>query len=271
MAAKADWSKLAGRIESVYSRASRERYEQCSLEGVRVFERAMRAGVRPRAALVLDAFMESEAVRDVHLRRELRACDCELVSAPDEVFAKLTQGRSLGGILGLASLPKQPTLADLFAGAALGQPTFLIGVGLDDPGNMGAMVRTAHALNASALLTAGSTDPFHPKAVRTSMGSVFRLPILQRSHFGELAQEMKAHGVRLFAAVTSGGTAMDRMRQNAAPAAMVMGSEAFGLGPAELKWVDVKVSIPMSPEVDSLSVNAAAAILMYELDRLRRG
>jgi len=269
MSSKQRWQKLAAEIEAVAAPAGRQRYGQCSLEGLRLFERALRADVRIERALVQEDFLTSQAQRTALLRAELEQSGCELVAAPDDVLTRLTRGRSLGGVIGLARLPEPTSLKQLLGSDEGRAPLFLVAVNLDDPGNVGALVRTAHGSGASALFAAGCTDAFHPKAVRTSMGSIFRLPILARPNFESLSQELKRSGVRLLAAVTSGGRALPEVKLGSESVAVVVGSEAFGLGPAELSLIDDAVTIPMVADVDSLSVNAAAAVLLYELGRDR--
>ena len=136
-----------------------------------------------------------------------------------------------------------------------------------DPGNVGALVRTAHASGARAMLAVGTTDPFHPKAVRTSMGSVFRVPVLAWGEMNAMLEDLRCARVHTLGAVSEGGKPLPRISTPDGPSAVVLGSEASGLGPQERSALDELVTIPMARDVDSFSVNAAAAMLLYELRR----
>ncbi|MCO4762794.1 MAG: RNA methyltransferase, partial [Myxococcales bacterium] len=128
-----------------------------------------------------------------------------------------------------------------------------------DPGNLGALTRTAHALGAAAVIWVRGTHPMHPKALRSSMGSCFRVPWAHVSlPCDEVVGLLSAGGWRNVATLTKRSQPLpDRIN---GPCAVWMGSEAHGL-PEDAAW-DLRVRIPMAPDIDSLSVNAAAAIVM---------
>ncbi len=207
------------------------------------------------------------------LRLELERTGCRLHEIPTEAFIELTEGRCLGGIVGTAALPQTRTLEEMLRGAS-SVARLVVCVGFNDPGNLGAIVRSAHGTGATGVITVGATGAFHPKAIRTSMGSLFRLPIIEytarsqppgESALEELASELHALGVRTLAAVTSGGTSLPDLTRRENPLALVFGSEAFGLEAHEVELFDERVSIPMSAGVDSFSVSAAAAMFLHEL------
>ena len=258
------WQRLVAEIESLAAPGGRARQQSCVVEGIRLVERALRAGAELTGAVAVDSFLSDPSSRYVALRSELAQRRCEPVEVADEVMARLTDGRSLGGIVAMARLPQRPTLAEILQRAAA-SPRFVVCVSFNDPGNVGALVRTAHASGASAILATGSTDVFHPKGVRTSMGSVFRMPVLEWPDLASLAEQLRAHGVRSLGAVTDNGTPLPDLEHRDRPLAIVLGSEAFGLDEAERRLLDELVTIPMAEDVDSFSVNAAAAVLLYEL------
>ncbi len=136
---------------------------------------------------------------------------------------------------------------------------------MEDPGNVGALTRTALASGATALIAAGISDPYHPRAVRTSMGSLFRIPILRVQSGKALLDELRTLGVVTIGMVTGGGTPLPRVDLRDTPTALFVGREAFGLDGSTIDSLDHLVSIPMASAVDSYSVNAAAAIALYEL------
>jgi len=261
-------------IRAVSAPGGRRRYGRCVIEGLRLFERALRAGAEVERLVHGRSFLEDSSPRARELRRELARRGCELIEIPEPELERLTEGRSLGGIVGTATIPTAPGLDELLAlPRANGCPRrFVICAGFNDPGNLGALVRTAHGSGASGLITVGATSAFHPRAVRTSMGSLFRLPVLEYAAppsttdaLASLCTELRRGGVRSLAAVTSGGTPLPLLGERDGPLALVFGSEAFGLDAEQEELFDERFTIPMTPGVDSFSVNAAAAMVLYEL------
>jgi TrmH family RNA methyltransferase len=142
---------------------------------------------------------------------------------------------------------------------------------VQDPGNVGAIIRAADACGATGVAVgAGSADPFGWKALRGSMGSAFRLPVASRQDLADVVQRARRLGVRLLAAVPRDGTSLPStdLRQ---PVAVVLGGEGAGVSAELLELMDDRLTIPMRPTVDSLNVAAAAALIAYESSRQRRG
>lgn len=169
---------------------------------------------------------------------------------------------------GMVALAERPTIsADaMFQGVA---PLVVIAVDVQDPGNLGAIVRAAEAGNATGVLTTtGGADPFGWKALRGSMGSALRLPI-GRVPDGDAAMTLaRRHGLRTAAAVATGGTTMDEADLTG-PLAIVVGGEGSGLPPSIVARADLRVSIPMASPVESLNVSVASALLVYAARRQR--
>lgn len=241
----------------VLAPGGRQRWGCFAIEGTRLHERALRAGRLPLKALVAGDYGSDP--REAELVTALGAAGVQLEYRPHAELAPLLGGRTFGAILGLVPLPPQASLEALLAdpGARL-----MVLIDVTDPGNVGALVRTAHAGGARGLIALGRSDPFHPKAVRASMGSVFKLPLL-RASAGALLTELRARGVRTVAATTDGDDLRGFTPDDGAYA-LVLGSEAHGLEAGD--W-DARLRIPMPEGVDSYSVNAAAAILLYGLSR----
>jgi TrmH family RNA methyltransferase len=170
--------------------------------------------------------------------------------------------------LGLVRIPEPFDLTLLTSEAD--RPTLLlVAVNVEEPGNVGALVRTALASGADGFIGVGCTDPFHPKAVRTSMGSVFRLPMARHPETTALIQACHGAGLQTVGAKTTTGVPLPRAAFSDRGTALFVGSEAFGLEPEVCSKLDLEVTIPMGSEVDSFAVNAAAAIALYEIRRQR--
>lgn len=205
------------------------------------------------------------------LVRELRSAGCRLQTAPNPVMDELTQGRSIGPIVGLVRRPPPPDLDRLVLADAGRRSLLLVALDADDPGNVGALVRTGLACGATAFIGVGRSDPYHPKAVRTSMGSLFKLPLLHFDDSAAMFDRLRALDVETIGAVSCGGQDLREAIFDRPRLALILGSEAFGLGADALACLDRTVSIPMAAALDSLSVNAAAAILLYGMRCGRSG
>lgn len=157
------------------------------------------------------------------------------------------------------------------AAALLSPPPALVlaAFGLQDPGNAGAVIRSAAAAGATGILfDDASADPWGWKALRASMGGVFHLPVTRsRNPIGNAA-DWRAAGVTLVATVPRGGTAMHQVDLTG-PVAVLLGGEGPGLSGDVLAAADVRLSIPMAGSVESLNVAVAAALILYEARRQR--
>lgn len=254
--------EMIRRVTSPKGRAFAGAY---SIEGLRLHERALRAGIPLETAVVADAFFHAADTRIQQLLAELQATACDLHVVPDAVMAELTNGRSLGAIISLVPLPQPPDLADLIATAA--SPTLLVAVDVIDPGNVGALVRTAHASGCTTLVTLGASDPFHPKAVRTSMGSIFKLPTVSFATLDALLMLLKDAEIETVGTAVDDGIPLPQATFPTTGTALFMGNEYWGLPATITANFDQNVTIPMAAGIDSFSVNAATAIILYEIKR----
>jgi TrmH family RNA methyltransferase len=201
------------------------------------------------------------------LLRELEEAGCRIEVVDDETLDGLTGSRSIGAIVGLARLPRRSTFDELLLPRSRGSRLLLVGHDVEDPGNIGALVRTALASGTAAYVSVGAGDPFHPRAVRTSMGSVLKLPCVHYETLDALVTDLDRLQILKVAAVSSGGTALPETPFGERGVAVLVGSEAFGLPDAVAARMDRRVTVPMEQDVDSFSVNAAAAIVLYEIRR----
>jgi len=145
----------------------------------------------------------------------------------------------------------------------------LAGAGLQDPGNAGAIIRSAAAAGATGVvLDELSADPWGWKALRASMGSAFQLPVVRSRALTSLIKEWKAAGTRIVATMPRGGVSMYDV-DFTKPTAVLLGGEGAGLPEEFAAAADLRVSIPMHGAVESLNAAVAAAILLYEAQRQR--
>lgn len=228
------------------------------LDGPRVVAEALDAGLPIEAALVdADATPALAALAD-----RLRAAGVRVYPATLRVVQAAGTVATTQGVVAVAARPAAPPASLLDAPDLV----LLVADGIADPGNLGAMVRTALAAGATAVAACGGADPFHPKAVRAASGAAFRLPILLDGA-DALRERLGARGVRIV--VADPRAPMDyAVAPLDPPLAVVVGNEARGPSPA---WADagLAVRIPHYGPVESLNAAAAAAVLLYEVARRR--
>lgn len=191
--------------------------------------------------------------------------DAARVQVPDRLFQKIAQTENSQGIAALVEL-RQP---ELEATLTVRDGLFLVACQLQDPGNLGTMVRSALALGATALIALAETvSPFNPKAVRSSAGAIFHLPAFTELKPSDLFPRLRACGVRTFAGDPRSPLDLSSADFRTAVAVLV-GNEGAGL-PVEIsKQADQLVTIPIRPGTDSLNAATAAGIFLYEAARQR--
>jgi TrmH family RNA methyltransferase len=264
-----NWQGTVEMIRRAGTRKGRATGGYFSIEGIRLHERALRAGVRVQQAIVTTSFLKDSSARVQKLLADLQEQGCRLEIVPNDVIGEIIGERDLGQILGLIRIPEQRQLADATNIEEMERPLFLVAVDIKDPGNVGALLRTAHASGATAFVATGISDPFHPKALRTTMGSLFKLPVLLYKDPIPLIKQLRELGIETVGTAVYGGTPLTQVTFSSAGIAVLIGSEAWGLPENVQTGVDRLVSIPMKVGVDSFSVNAAAAIVLYEIGRIR--
>ena len=226
----------------------------------------MRAGAPVRHVLVAASLLADDRPRVVGLLTDLERGGCRVVAGSDKLLERLTEGRDGGPIVGLVDLPDEPPFVSIAGSAA--SLRLLVAVEIEDPGNLGALVRTALVGGADALVLVGGCDPFHPRSVRISRGSLFRVPVARLSDAETLLSILGQHRIRSLAAVARGGEPLPELQISAGERwAICVGGESRGLPAGIAERMDRRVSIPMADGVDSYSVHAAAAILLYALAR----
>jgi RNA methyltransferase, TrmH family len=233
----------------------------CAIEGFRILDEAIRSGLRFRAVF----FSESAAVRAERLLSQFGA-QVETLLLPDKLFAGAVPSDAPQGVAALARW-KEFSLEDVLAKSKTG-PLLAI-ARVQDPGNLGTILRSAEAFGAGGvLLGEGTVSPFNPKVVRASAGSVFRLPVAH-TKLSDAIGLMKEHGLRMVATASHKGTPLDQAKLSG-PLAIFVGSEGAGLSRDLIKEMDEVVAIPQAPQVESLNVGVATSIVLYEVMRQRK-
>lgn len=182
-----------------------------------------------------------------------------------QVMRGLTDTVTPQGVIAVVSLPEvglEPLLSDADLVLVLAE--------VRDPGNAGTLVRSAAAAGASVVLfTTGAVDPFSPKTVRAAAGAIFHVPVVAGYDLEGLAGTLRAAGLSLIGAAAAGGRPLGEIDLTAR-VALVLGNEAWGIGPAATDVLDDIVSIPMPGNAESLNVGIAGSIVLFEAVRQRR-
>lgn len=213
------------------------------------------------------AICGSPSDREQSIVDALRRSGAQVAQVSGAVLNALSPVDSPSGVVASARIPAMASASVLAPAPAL----VLAAAGLQDPGNAGAIIRSAAAAGATGVvLDALSADPWSWKALRASMGSAFHLPVVRSRALGSLVKEWKNAGVRIFATVPRGGTPMYGA-DFSGPSAVLLGGEGRGIPDELLAIADVRVSIPMRGAIESLNAAVAAAVLLYEAQRQRSG
>ncbi len=243
-------------------RRQREKQVRFLIDGARELERAIAAGIVVEEVFLCETLCERPESRRIVEQAEARSL--RIVPVSESVFGKLAFGQRAEGVLGVAVTP-QRGLADL---KLPHNPLVAVLEGVEKPGNVGAVIRSADGAGVSALIVADAgTDLYNPNAIRASLGAIFSLPVAVASAEETLAW-IRAQGLRLYAARVD--AAIDYTQADfTQPAAIVLGSEAAGLTPIWSCDDAVSIALPMRGMADSLNVATTAAVLFYEALRQR--
>jgi TrmH family RNA methyltransferase len=259
---------LVKQLRQAFSRAELTEAGDCAIEGLRILEEAIRSGLRFTAVF----FRESSQDRADRLLPQLGA-QVETLLLPDTLFDSLVPSESPQGVAALVRL-KQFSLDNVLERLQVGPIVVL--AGLQDPGNLGTILRSAEAFgSAGVVLGEGTVSPFNSKVVRASAGSVFRLPVIHghgksgTAKLEEVSEKLSAKGVRLIATSSHKGTPLDQADLKSA-VAIFFGNEGAGLPREVMAKMDEGIAIPHTAQVESLNAGVAASIVLYEAARQRK-
>src|SRR6185437_2302704 len=235
-----------------------------AIEGENLIREAMRSGIALHAI-----FLSEHTAPPSWVPRGVEA-----IRLADAIFASAVDTQSPQGIAALIEPPQWQLDAVLSAHSkphAQRAPLLLIAAGMQDPGNLGTLIRSAEAFAATAVLTtSGTVSPWNQKALRASAGSIFRAPVIQVT--AEELVHLKSRGIRLLAAVAPETEAakLATMPDLTRPIALMIGNEGAGLSTELLALADGRISIPTPGPVESLHAAIAGSLLLYEASRQRQ-
>ncbi len=256
-------------LRSAFRRAELTPHGEYAIEGVKLLEEALRSGQHPEMVF----FSESARPLAEKLLPQING-RTEAVVLPNALFNSIVPSEAPQGVAALVK-PLVFSCAQLLDRASTGP--LLVASGLQDPGNLGTILRSAEAFGSvGVFLTEGTVSLYNWKVLRASAGSIFRLPILQIS-CAELLAMLRARGVRLLATSSHGTSHRESSHHGVPlpkvswtlPLAIFIGNEGAGLSRELMREMDETVVIPQSAQVESLNAGVAASIVLYEAARNR--
>lgn len=246
-------------LRAALARSVRTETGLLAIEGEHLLLEAIASGLEIVAVFI-------QTGREALLDKLRIPAETETVALPPEIFTSAVQTESPQGIAAFVR-PCTVTLDQVFSGP---KPLLLIAAGLQDPGNLGTLIRSAEAFGATSyVVLPGTVSPDNQKTLRASAGSIFRLPGITICE-DHLFSAFKHKKIRSIAAVAADGEALSSTDLTK-PCAVILGNEGSGIPESILSRADARVTIPTPGPVESLNAAIAGSILLYEAARQRSG
>jgi TrmH family RNA methyltransferase len=234
------------------------------VEGLRLCEEALRSQLRIEAVIFSQQLADKD--KAAQIINEISSVAKRAASVSEKLLESISYTKTPQGIVVLAERPEP---SEAFVHIVHEKALLVVMHQINNPVNVGAVIRTAEAAGVAGVITTLNTsDPFSPKALRGAMGSAFRLPIWTGASYEQVIEWCRRRGIRTVCADAESGTALTEIDWTSA-CALVMGPESTGLSSAEIESADMCVRIPMKGSVESLNVSVAAGILLFEAARQR--
>lgn len=251
-------------VRSLRNRSAREEKGIFSIEGSRFVAEALKENADILYIVMSDAFLAGHGKDKLAGMIEKSSIKCYEV--PESLFGSISDTQTPQGILAVLRM-KKLTLEE----AVPGNGMLVVMDMVRDPGNMGTIIRTADAAGcAGVIVTEGCVDVFNPKVLRSTMGSIFHIPVYHCGDVEEVLKKVKKSGFMVCASHLD-GTADIFDVDLTGNVALVVGNEAGGISEAAARNADLLVRIPMLGRAESLNVSVAAGIMMFEAVRRKKG
>jgi len=234
------------------------------VEGSRLSGEALTSGLSVRSCFISETFRPSASLASILMSRNL-----ESYVVSESLLGSISDTKTPQGIVLIAERPREKRLDDLFSDPVTASqlPLWIFLNEVNNPSNLGAVVRTAEAAGARGILVSKhSADPFSPKALRASMGSAFRVPIVDGVELKKHLKMIKENKIRITAVDKDGGSSyldVDWL----APRLLIFGSEAEGLHEDVLSLADETIKITTQASVESLNLAVSSGVILFEAKR----
>lgn len=251
-------NELIKNIKKLKEKKYREETGEFIIEGVKMIEEAIREKVKLKTIIICDDCKNQGCVPN-DLMYEIAKLNCIYTS--EKVFNTITDVVNPQGIIAVVEKPAgEETNIDYKS------DIFLLLDNIQDPGNMGTILRTADGLNLKQIIVSKDTaDVFNPKVVRSTMGAIFRVKVIEVENLTKVIKEMKKRKINVYA--TDLQTDQNMYDIEYKKSAIVIGNEANGISNEILEIADKKIKIPMTGKTESLNAAVAAGVILYEAFR----
>lgn len=249
-------------VKSLKIRKNREEKQLFFIEGIRFVDEALKEKAPISTVLLSDRLYETRGGDEILSR--IRGENYETYHLPDKLFQEISDTENPQGIMAVVKM-NQLKLEEVIGDGDF----FLILDSLQDPGNMGTIIRTADAAGVEGIIISrGCVDIYNPKVLRSTMGSVFHVPFCLSENLPDTISKLKGKGLKVFAAHLNGEINYFDcdMKNNSA---IIIGNEANGISKEVSEQADTLIKIPMPGRSESLNASVAASLLMYEVVRQR--
>lgn len=256
---------LIKRIRMLAQRKEREQVGACFVEGIQAVWQAVDAGAAIETLIVAPDLLTSVAAREMVARQQAAGIAVAEVSVA--IYERIATRENPSGLAAIVPIPITP--CDLSSLVVTPASLFVALHEIGNPGNLGTILRTVDAVGGSGVILIGdTTDPYHPNAVKASVGTLFRLPIVRTDRIEDVLEWSRAYGVSV---VTTSARATQEHWQATYPSPLLLlfGNEGRGLPPDIVARGDLSVRIPMHGGASSLNLAVAAGVLLYEALRQR--
>jgi TrmH family RNA methyltransferase len=251
-------------VRSLRNRSAREKKGIYFIEGSKFVAEALKENTDILYIIMSDMFLAGQGKEELADIIEKSSIRC--YGVPESLFGSISDTRTPQGILAVLRLQRQALKE-----AVPGKGMLVVMDNVRDPGNMGTIIRTADAAGcAGVIVTEGCVDVFNPKVLRSTMGSIFHIPVYHCGSVEEALKKVKESGFLICSSHLEGATDIFDVDLTG-NVALVIGSEAGGVSESAVRNADLLVRIPMAGRAESLNVSVAAGIMMFEAVRQKKG
>lgn len=252
-------NKFIKLIKSLNHKKYRESESKYFIEGIKIISEAIKQRI-PVEDVVICPDILNKARGGIEFGETLERDEFRIHYVPENIFNDICSTETPQGVLAVISRGNY----DLNNLIIKTDGFYIVLDGIQDPGNLGTIIRTADAVNADGIiLSDGCTDAFSPKTLRSTMGSIFRVNVFENINLEDALQKMKRYKIKILASSLE-AKKLYFEEDFGNGTAIVIGSESHGIRPAVLNLADSLIKIPMSEQIDSLNASVAAGILIYE-------
>lgn len=244
-------------LKKLKDKKYRDQENSYIVEGIKLIKEAIQENAKIKLIVICDDCAQDNLMES-ELKYEIARYECVYVT--EKIFSSITSVVNPQGILAVIEKDKNSSEIDY------SDDLFLVLDDIQDPGNMGTILRTADSINLKQIIVSkGSADIYNPKVVRSTMGAIFRMKIIESENLAKTLKEMKKHKIKI--ATTSLQTNNSIYDISYRKTAIVIGNEANGVSKEILDLADEKIKIPMLGKTESLNASVATAIVLYEAVR----